>query len=252
MEQSIPPTRRAEFWAGARNTIPLVVGAIPFGIIFGALGVTSGLSPLATLGMSLFVFAGSSQFIAAGLVAGQVGMAIIIFTTLIVNLRHALYSATLAPYMKHLPQKWMLPLGFWLTDETFVVVVTRYSQPDESPYKHWYYLGSAVFMYLNWQLCTLVGVVAGQTIPDMREWGLDFAISVTFIGMLITLIKNRPLLISALMAGISAVLLNGLPNKISLIVAALIGVASGVASESLMPPVEAKPDDVPQTAGGES
>ncbi|MBZ0278305.1 MAG: AzlC family ABC transporter permease, partial [Anaerolineae bacterium] len=163
-----------------------------------------------------------------------------------------LYSATLAPYMKHLPQKWMLPLGFWLTDETFVVVVTRYSQPDESPYKHWYYLGSAVFMYLNWQLCTLVGVIAGQTIPDMREWGLDFAIIVTFIGMLITLIKNRPLLIAALMAGISAVLLNGLPNKISLIVAALIGVASGVVAESLMPPVEAKPDDVPQAAGGES
>ncbi len=247
MTSSTVPTRRGEFWAGFRATLPLVVGAIPFGIIFGALGVTSGLSPMATVGMSLFVFAGSAQFIAAGLVAGQVGMSIIIFTTFIVNLRHALYSATLAPYVRNLPQKWLLPLGFWLTDESFVVVVTRYTQPDDSPYKHWYYLGSAVFMYTNWQLCTLLGVVAGQTIPDLRNWGLDFALIVTFIGMLITLITSRPLLISAVAAGLSAVLLNGLENKLGLVVAALLGVAAGVMAESVMPP-EVKA--TPETAGG--
>src|SRR5689334_22326555 len=134
-------TRRSEFIAGMRDTLPLEVGAIPFGIIFGALAVNSGLSPFAAMGFSLFVYAGSSQFIGANLVAQGVGIPLIIFTTFIVNVRHALYGVTLAPYVKHLPQRWLLPLGFWLTDETFVMVVTRYNQPDTSPFKHWYHFG---------------------------------------------------------------------------------------------------------------
>ncbi|MGB1289001.1 MAG: AzlC family ABC transporter permease, partial [Aggregatilineales bacterium] len=94
-------TRRSEFLNGAKDTIPMIAGAIPFGIIFGTVAVTGGLSPMATLAMSLFVFAGSAQFIAAGLLTLGVGLGIIVFTTLIVNMRHALYSASLAPYMKH-------------------------------------------------------------------------------------------------------------------------------------------------------
>src|SRR4051812_20505429 len=137
-------TRRSEFLAGIRDTFPLVIGAIPFAIIFGALAVNSGLSPAAAMGFSIFVFAGSSQFIGSNLVAQGVGIPLIVFTTFIVNVRHTLYSATLAPHMKHLSQRWLLPLGFWLTDETFVVVITRYNQPDNSPFKHWYHLGSSV------------------------------------------------------------------------------------------------------------
>ena len=151
-------TRSAEFWQGVKATFPLVVGAIPFGIIFGAVAVNSGLSVAATAAMSAFVFAGSSQFVAAGLVAGGAGAFIIILTTFVVNLRHSLYSATLAPHMKHLPQRWLVPLGFWLTDESFLVVEQRYRQPDASPYKHWFFLGSAIFMYTNWQLCTWIGI----------------------------------------------------------------------------------------------
>ncbi len=229
------PTRRSEFLAGARDTIPLVIGAIPFGIIFGAVALNSGISFAGAMGMSLFVFAGSAQFIGAGLWAGGATPLVIIFTTFIVNLRHALYSATLAPYMKYLPQRWLLPLGFWLTDETFVVVVQRYSRADESPYKHWYHLGSSLFMYINWQVCTLIGLVAGQTFPDLQKWGLDFALYVTFIGMLIPLIKGRPVLVSVVVAGVSAVLFNGLPNQMGLIVASLLGVGAGVIAERLYP-----------------
>ena len=98
----------SEFWSGARDTIPVVVGAIPFGIIFGALSISAGLSVAATLGMSLFVFAGSSQFVAAGLVAQGAGILVIVLTTFVVNLRHALYSASLGPYLSKLPQRWLL------------------------------------------------------------------------------------------------------------------------------------------------
>ncbi len=226
------PTRRAEFLAGVRVTIPLAVGAAPFAIIFGALAIASGISPLGAAGMSLFVFAGSSQFIATGLVSGGVSVAIIIFTTLIVNLRHALYSATLAPYMKGLAQRWMLPLAFWLTDESFVVVIARYSKGDASPYKHWFYFGSALLMYTNWQFWTIVGIVAGQSIPNLESWGLDFAMTVTFTGMLIPQIKSRPLLLAVIVAGVCAVLFNGMPNKLGLLIAALAGVAAGVIAEA--------------------
>ncbi len=234
-------TRRSEFLAGMRATIPLVVGAVPFGIIFGALAVSNGISPLGALGMSLFVFAGSAQFIGAGLVGAGAGAAIIILTTFIVNLRHALYSATLAPHMKHLSQRWLLPLGFWLTDETFVVVIQRYNMPDDSPYKHWYHFGSSIFMYTNWVACTVIGIVAGQSIPNIGESGLDFALYVTFIGMLIPLITSRPLLLAAVTAGASAAVFHNLPNQIGLILAALVGVVAGVIAESRLPAAETQP-----------
>jgi len=227
------PTRKTEFWNGVKATFPLVVGAIPFGIIFGALAVTSGLSPFGTMGMSLFVFAGSSQFIAAGLIASGASVGIIVLTTFVVNLRHALYSATLAPHMKHLPLKWLLPLGFWLTDESFVVTAKRFEEEGSSPHKHWFFFGSAVFMYINWQVCTFLGLIAGQAIPDPASWGLDFAMVVTFIGMLIPMIKNCPVLFAVLVAGIVALLTNGLPNNIGLFLASLSGITAGVVFEKV-------------------
>jgi 4-azaleucine resistance transporter AzlC len=228
-------TRRSEFLAGIRATVPLVIGASPFSLVFGALAVNSGLTPAAAMGFSAIVFAGSAQFIASGLIAQGVGIPLIVFTTFIVNVRHALYSITLAPHMKHLPQRWLLPLGFWLTDETFVVVVTRYNQPDTSPFKHWYHLGSSVIMYLNWNFWTFIGLVAGQSIPDLSKYGLAFALDVTFIGMVIPQLKNRPMVLAALVAGVSAVALNNVPNKLGLIVAVFIGIAVGLAAEMLSP-----------------
>jgi 4-azaleucine resistance transporter AzlC len=235
MPEPTQPTRRAEFWAGFKDTFPLVVGAIPFGLIFGAGAVANGISPAGAQAMSLFVFAGSAQFIASQLVGSGVGVMIIVLTTFVVNLRHALYSATLAPYLKHLPQRWLAPLGFWLTDETFVIVAARYQQPDQSPYKHWYFLGSEVFMYVNWNVCTLLGILAGQRIPNLADLGLGFAMTVTFIGMLIPLIQNRALLASAGVAAVAAVIAYPLPNKLYLMVAALLGIAAGVLVESYYP-----------------
>ncbi|MEQ8671789.1 MAG: AzlC family ABC transporter permease [Aggregatilineales bacterium] len=229
-------TRREEFINGMKATIPMVFGAIPFGIIFGAVATTGGLSPAATMGFSLIVFAGSAQFIAAGLVSSGVSIGLIILTTFIVNLRHALYAASLAPYMKHLPQKWLLPLGFWLTDESYAVVISRFTQPDDSPYKHWFYFGSAVLMYSNWQLCTLIGVIAGQSIPDATGWGLDFAMVVTFIGIVVPLIRNRPVLVSVLVAGSVALLFDGLPNKMGLMVGAFAGITAGYVLETWFTP----------------
>jgi 4-azaleucine resistance transporter AzlC len=220
-----------EFWAGARATLPLVIGAVPFGIIFGAVAVNSGLSAWATAALSLFVFAGASQFVAAGLVAGGAGLAVIVLTTFVVNLRHSLYAVSLAPFVKGLPQSWLLPLGFTLTDETFLVAEERYRRPDDSPYKHWYQAGSAVFMYANWQVCTWIGIAAGSTLPDPESWGLDFALVVTFVGMLAPGLHRMPMVTCALVAGASSILLAALPNRLGLLAATILGVLAGVAAE---------------------
>lgn len=224
-------SRRQEFWHGVRATFPLVVGAIPFGVLFGALAVNNGLSAAAAGAMSALVFAGSSQFIAAGLVGSGTNLLLIVLTTFVVNLRHALYSVTLAPYMKHLSQRWLAPLAFWLTDESFLVVVERYRQPDVSPYKHWFFLGSALFMYINWQFCTWIGILAGRTLPNLGDWGLDFALIVTFIGMIAPGLRNRPVAASALVAGAAALTLARLPNQLGLMVATLAGVLAGTFAE---------------------
>ncbi len=232
-ERSLERSPQAEFLAGGLDTFPLIIGAIPFGIIFGTLALNSGLSYIGVMAMSAIVFAGSAQFIAAGLLAAGTAWPVIVLTTFVVNLRHALYSATLAPHVKHLPARWQVPLAFWLTDETFAVVIQRYNQADGSPHKHWYYLGSALFMYINWQICTFVGLTLGQLVPDAASWGLDFAMIVTFIGMVIPYLKSRPMVVTVVVAGAVAVAAHTLPHKLGLIVAAIAGIGAGIAAESL-------------------
>lgn len=224
-------TARSEFWGGCRAIMPLVIGAIPFGIIFGTLASSSGLSAAGAMAMSLFVFAGSSQFIALGLLSSGTVLPLIILTTFVVNLRHLLYAVSLVPYVQQLPQAWKLPIGFWLTDEAFAVGIGRFHQPDASPYKHWYYIGGAVFMYLNWQFWTWIGLTVGQLIPNAASWGLDFAMAVTFMGMVIPYLTNRPMVLAVCIAGITALLSHGLPHQLGLIVAAIAGITAGFITE---------------------
>lgn len=181
--------------------------------------------------MSAIVFAGSAQFISLSLIGMGANLAVIVGTTFVVNLRHVLYSATLGPHFKGLAQRWMLPLSFWLTDESFVVAAKYFQQSEEQTHKKYFLLGSELFMYLNWQLVTWLGVKVGQAIPDPARWGLDFAMVVTFIGMLIPEIKDRPTLAAALVAAGTALIANQLPNQLGLLLAALLGIAAGFALE---------------------
>ena len=140
-------SRHHEFLQGARDMLPMLLGAMPFGIIFGSLAAAAGLTPWQTIGMSVLVFAGSAQFIALSLLGGGATLAVLLLTTFVVNLRHALYSASLQPFVRHLPKRWRIPLAFWLTDEAFAVVQHRYAETDSSPHKHWYFLGAALAMF---------------------------------------------------------------------------------------------------------
>lgn len=233
-ELSASHNRSTEFIAGAKATLPLIVGAIPFGIIFGTLAEPSGLSTLGALAMSLIVFAGSSQFIALGLLSAGAALPVIIATTFIVNLRHMLYAANLVPKIRHLPQKWRALMAFGLTDETFAAVSNRYLLQDDVRYAHWFYLGSFVAMYSNWVLCTALGVGLGELFPDMTEWGLDFAMSVTFIGMVIPHLKDKPMWGAVIVAGVMAIATISMPHKLGLIVAAVCGIAVGFSLQMIL------------------
>jgi len=229
-------SRRGAFFKGARDTLPLIIGAIPFGIVFGTLSGGAGLSAAATVAMSLLVFAGSSQFIAMGLVAAGTAWPVIVLTTAVVNFRHLLYTATLLPFLKPLPARWQALLAFGLTDETFAVAAGRWLQSQAAGGNHhWYQLGSMVFMYTNWNICTVIGLAAGRLLKGIEGWGLDFAMVAAFIGMVLPYVKNRPTVWAVSIAGASALVFNGLPHKLGLVIAALAGIAAGVIAEGRQP-----------------
>lgn len=223
-------TPTQNFFAGLRDTLPMMIGAGPFGLIFGTLAASAGLSFAAALGMSAFAFAGSSQFVAIGLITGGASIPVIWLTTLVVNLRHALYSATLQTYAKNWSLSWRWILSFWLTDETFAVVEHRFREHG-SHGGEWYQLGSSLGMYVNWLIWTAVGIVVGKNIPGIENWGLDFAMLATFTAIIAPQLKQRPVLLAAIAAGGMAMLLRGMPYKLDLILAAFVGVAAGLIAE---------------------
>lgn len=226
-------SRRLEFAHGMRDTIPLLIGALPFGLLYGALAVNNGLSAAASMAMSAVVFAGSSQFVAVGLLGAHAPVLLIVGVTFIVNLRHLLYSAALLPYVSRLNHAWRVFLSFWLTDETFAVSAAHYAQAGaasgEAPgYLHYFQLGSSVSMYLNWQLWSGIGVILGTRIPDVGHWGLDLAMPVTFIGMVIPYVRNRAMVACVASSGAVALLTIHLPYHLGLLLAAFAGISAGI------------------------
>ena len=219
--------RRAEFLRGACDTLPLIVAAIPFGIVYGALAQSAGLSVWATQAMSLFVFAGASQFVAA-LLYDSTLIPVIIVTVFVVNLRHMLYSASLMSHITAVPHRTRLPMAFLLTDETYAVVASRLRSAQAS--EHWvaYYFGSAVLMYTNWQLCTWIGIVLGQSLPDLTRWGLDVAMVVAFVGIVVPLLHNRAHWACAITATVAALLTYHWPHQTGLLFSSFMAITVGV------------------------
>ncbi|MHC1783442.1 MAG: AzlC family ABC transporter permease [Anaerolineaceae bacterium] len=223
------PSRLREFLTGIQTTLPILLGVAPSGILFGVLAIQAGLSITGAQGMSLIVFAGSAQFIMLQLLIAGAPVVVIVLTAFVVNLRHALYSASIAPFLKQLTIPWKLLMGYLLVDEAYSIGIARYMQEDAGPYKKWFYLGSGLILWTCWQTSTAVGIIFGQGIPS--SWSLDFALPLTFIALVVPMIKDRAGLAAALVAGVLSVALFGLPNKLSIIVAALAGIAAGLWSE---------------------
>jgi len=220
-----PVSARREFLDGIRDQTPLLLGVVPFGLIFGALAVEAGVSPLGAQGLSLFVFAGSAQFVSLNLVAANAPAAVMVFTIFIVNLRHALYSASLSRHVQHLPARWKILLAYLLTDEAFAIAQRRYLRPNLER-AHWYMLGTGLALWASWQASTLVGILFGARIPE--SWSLEFALPLTFLAMVLPTLVDRATWAAALSAAALVLLLRGLPYNLGLVVAAMTAVGIAV------------------------
>ncbi|SBV99342.1 AzlC family protein (fragment) [uncultured delta proteobacterium] len=171
------------FLRGAKLAIPIVLGYLPVGFAFGVLAVQAGMAPLIAALMSLVVYAGSSQLIAAGLFGAGIGPAGIILTTFIVNLRHMLMSAALTPFLKH----WGRPLQAWfafeLTDESFAANLGHfYASKTVNTGEA---LGLNAFAHAGWFAGSVVGVLFDSAIGDIKPLGLDFALPAMFIALIL-------------------------------------------------------------------
>jgi 4-azaleucine resistance transporter AzlC len=202
-----------------------VIGVLPFGMIYGVLAIGAGLPSSAAQAMSAVIFAGSSQFISAQLFGLGAPSLVIVLTVAVVNLRHALYSASIAPYLQRLPERWKWLLAYLLTDEAYAVTITHYNQAGESRHRHWFFLASGLFLWITWQASTAAGIFLGAAIP--ASWSLDFTLALTFIAIVIPGLKDRAGVAAAVTAGIVAVLAAALPFRLGLMAAALAGILAG-------------------------
>ena len=215
---------RGEFRAGFVAAMPLWLGAAPFGAIYAVSALAAGLDWAQTLAMSLFVFAGASQFTAVGLFASGVAPFAIVLTTLIINARHALLAASLAPFVRESRPGAKALMAFQLTDESYAIAMRRWLEGSGSQA---YQFGANMSMYVVWQCSTIAGILLGNLIPDPAAYGLDLIFPLTFIGLLAPLLGERVSVTAALLA--AALSIGGallLPGSLYLLLAGLV--ASGV------------------------
>ncbi|MGA1105077.1 MAG: AzlC family ABC transporter permease, partial [Pseudomonadales bacterium] len=155
-----------EFSLGVRAQLPLQLGVVPFGMVFGVLGLAAGLTPLETVLMSSLVFGGASQVVFVQLWSAGAPPLIVGGSVAVVNARHLLYSAAMAPYLLTRPLVWRIALAYLLTDEAFAVSSKRFEDVGNHAQVHYHLLGSGLTLWVCWQVATLFGVYAGTTIPE--------------------------------------------------------------------------------------
>ncbi len=222
-------TRKQEFWNGVRDEAPILLGVAPFGLIFGALAVNAHIAVPAAQAMSSIIFAGSSQFIAAQMMGTGASGLVIILVVFVVNLRHALYSASVAPHVRHLAPGWKFLLAYLLTDEAYAVTITHYNQEGDPANKHWYFLGAGLTLWTVWQVSTGTGIFIGAQLP--QNWPLGFVLPLTFIALVVPALKDKASVAAAVTAALVGVLTFGFPFKIGLLAAAFIGILTGLLVE---------------------
>lgn len=223
--------RREFFGSGMLAVAPMLPGVAPFGIVAGLTAIGQGLSAAQAMLMSVTVFAGAAQLATMQLIGEDALPAVILLTALTINLRFAMYSASLAPYLQHLGHRWHLPLAYLLVDQNYAVSIQRFQLGDDHwrARGHWFFLGGGVALWLTWQASTAIGVFMAAGVP--RNWSFDFAIPLVFMVLLVPALRNRAHAVAALTGGLVATLAADLPLHLGLVTGAFAGIAAGVVFE---------------------
>lgn len=214
---------------GVKTGLPSLFGIGAWGLVVGIAMVKSGLTIPQALGMTLVVFAGSAQLAALPLIAANAPIWVIFVTALVVNLRFVIFSALLAPHFAHLPWRQRLTLGYVSGDISVALFLQKY--PSEAPQvgKLSYLKGLLYPNWASWQIGSIAGVFLGSVVPP--EWNLAFAGTLAIICVMIPLMVGRPALCGVVVAGAVSVLAHGLPYKLGLLAAVLVGMLTAMVIE---------------------
>lgn len=211
------------FWLGALHIMPLCLAVLPWGVLAGSMAVSQGFTPLQSIGLSVFVFAGAAQLVTLSMLAAGSGFIAICLTVLVITAQHLLYALILREHVASLPFKKRLPVGFLLTDELFALSVGKRS------YDFAYLMGAGLCFYLAWIGFTVMGVVLATTVPDLADYHLDFSIVATFIAIVVPMIKRVSSLIGVLISLLLSLLLSSLAVPGAIVIAGLLGMFCAVA-----------------------
>ncbi|MDI3390682.1 AzlC family ABC transporter permease [Streptomyces sp. B-S-A8] len=205
------------------SSVPIAVGAIPFGLLVGAVAQQSDLSLLETMLLSALVNAGSAQMIGIGMLASGAAWPLVVLTTLVVNARHIFYSASLSSEVKHLSPAWRSALAFGMTDAVYALTAKRYrEEPGPDGLQHWNVMAASVAVYVAWLTSTLTGWVYGRDLSSIDGLGLDFAIYATYIGLVVSCFTHVRAVAIGLLAGGLALAMHQLPYQSGLFAATLV------------------------------
>jgi predicted branched-subunit amino acid permease len=204
----------------------VLLGIIPFGVITGVAMVASGIPPLVAMLMSVIVFAGASMVASAQLLASSAPVLLIILTTLIINLRFMMYSASLRVHFAGAPLRWRVAVAYLIADNVYGLLLSRFSEHPKDEGKLEYFLGAGIVVWAAWQAAVLGGILIGAGVP--ATWRLEFAAPLAFIAMTIPHLRDRSMIAAALAAGIAVIAAHELPLRLNIVAAAAVGIATGL------------------------
>lgn len=222
------------YWKGFRDGAPFVFVAIPFGTLFGVFAAESGLDILQVMTFTATVFAGAAQFTALQLLQDDAPTVIILASALAVNLRVAMYSASLTPYLGAAPLWQRACAAYFVVDQSYACSIAQFeTEPDMTISERMaYFFGTISPIAPLWYLCTYLGAVLGTQIPE--SWALDFALPITFLAMLGPMLRTLPHVIAALVAIIVSLLTVPVPFNLGLLIAGCAGMMAGAQAEVML------------------
>ena len=209
------------FKKGTLDIAPHLLSVIPFGIIFGAIGIELGFDPYLIYGTSLIIFGGASQIVFIQLLSGGASSLIAITSVGVINSRHLLYGAVLSEYLEKLSLIKKLIFSYFITDQGFAVSNVYLKENKTQKFNYYHIIGTGITLWFSWQFSTMLGIIIGSFIPE--ELGLKFAIPLTFIAIIVQDLRKIDHVLVMLISGISAVILYNIPFKSYIIVSPLIG-----------------------------
>tara|TARA_X000000368_G_C22910120_1_gene658199 strand:- start:87 stop:782 length:696 start_codon:yes stop_codon:yes gene_type:complete len=205
---------------GVIDVIPLLIPVVPFGIIFGAIGIELGFGPYVTYATSIIIFSGASQIVFFQLLSAGASSVVAITSSSVISTRHFLYGAVINQYLSNLSIYWKIGLSYILTDQAFAVSNEYFKKNKKDKFKHYYLLGSGITLWIVWQLTTIIGILLGSIVPE--ELGLTFTIPLTFLALLVNYFRKIDHLLIIIISGVISLTLYDAPFKSYIIFSSLI------------------------------